>query len=75
MPTEIPAQGEKTLMNSIWNNPTVTQKRNSILDALKKSQEIESINLQNLAEHAKEIFQAMPEMACLGEPLKPLKSV
>ena len=74
-PTEIPAQGENTLMNTIWNNPTVTLKRNSILDALKKSQEIESINLQDLAKHAKEIFQAMPEMACLGEPLKPPKSV
>jgi hypothetical protein len=85
-PKEIPAQGENTLMNTIWIDPNeasgkvrqnqilVTQKRNAILMALGKTQEIESINLQDLAANAKRIFQAMPEMACLGERLQPPKS-
>ena len=75
VPKEIPAHGEKTLMNTIWNNPTVTKKRNAILDALgKTTKDIESIDLPDLAANAKRIYQAMPEMACLGEPLKPPKS-
>ena len=71
---EIAAPGEKTLMNTIWK-PKVTQKRNAILKAVGKAKEdIESINLSDLAANAKRIFQAMPEMAELGEPLKIPKS-
>lgn len=74
VPKEIPAYGEKTLMNTIWNNSTVTRKRDAILGALGKTTEIKSIVLSDLAANAKRTFQAMPEMACLGEPLKPPKS-
>ncbi len=74
VPKEIPAYGEKTLMNTIWNNSTVTQKRDAILGALGKTTEIKSIVLSDLAANAKRTFQAMAEMACLGEPLKPPKS-
>ena len=50
------------------------EKRKAILGALGKTNEIESISLQDLAANAKRIFQAMPEMAGLGEASKPPKS-
>jgi hypothetical protein len=73
-PKEIPAPDKKTLMNTIWNNPTVTQRRNAILNGLRRATDIESIELSDLATNAAGIFQAMPEMAELGEPLKPPRS-
>jgi len=73
-PQPIPAADDKTLMNTIWNNPTVTQKRNAILGALGKAKEIESVNLRDLAANAKRMFQAMPEMAYLGQAFKRPKS-
>ena len=73
-PKGIPAPNKKTLINTIWNDPAVTQKRNAILNGLRKATDIESMELSDLAANAERIFQAMPEMAELGEPLKPPKS-
>jgi hypothetical protein len=73
-PQPIPAADDKTLMNTIWNNPAVTQKRSAILRALGKAKEIESLDLRDLATEAKRIFQAMPEMAYLGQEFKRPKS-
>jgi hypothetical protein len=74
-PKEIAAPDKNTLMNTIWGNPTVAQTRTAILNVLGKAkEEIESIKLSDLAANAKRIFQAMPEMAELGEPLKIPKS-
>jgi hypothetical protein len=71
VPGEIAAPGERTLMNTIQNQISVTQKRNAILSALGKKADIESIDLSDLAVNARRTFQAMPAMARLGEPLKP----
>ena len=73
-PKEIPAPDKQTLMNTIWNNPTVTQRRNAILNGLGKPTNIEAIELADLAMNAAGLLQAMPEMAQLGEPLKPPRS-
>ena len=62
------------LMKTILRD-TVKQKRLAILAALGKTEEeIEAIALAHLAQDAQRIFQAAPEMAGLGEALKPPKS-
>jgi hypothetical protein len=67
-PVPIPAPGDKTLANTIWNNPTVDAARKAILAALGK--ESTPIDLRNLAAASSEIFQSEPDMAALGEPFK-----
>lgn len=77
-PVPIPAPGDKTLANTIWNNPTVDATRKAILTALGKQDT--QIDLRNLAaayaededhrEAPEEIFQSEPDMARLGEPFK-----
>jgi hypothetical protein len=73
LPEIIPAPGKKTLMNTIWGCPAVDKKRNAILETLKKvkpqGSKLQEVNMPNLAKNAREMFQAMPEMAVPGQPM------
>jgi hypothetical protein len=68
--TEIPAPKANTLQNTIWNNAKVSGKRRAILQALGKTDDRETVMLEDFAVNAGRILQAMPEMACLGEAMK-----
>ena len=67
-PGLIDAPGKKTLANTIWGNDSVRNSRESILTALGKDSA--KVQLKNLAKNSGQIFQAEPDMAQLGEPLK-----
>jgi hypothetical protein len=73
LPEIIPAPGDNTLMNTIWNNSDVDRRRNKILNALalvKGETFYNSVNVPDLATNAREIFQSEPEMAVLGQKRK-----
>jgi hypothetical protein len=73
LPGLIPAPGEKTLMNTIWND-AVRGKRDEILRALREAKEdgsqLQEIMVSDLAAQAREVFQSEPEMAVLGQPFR-----
>jgi hypothetical protein len=70
IPRQIPAPGDRTLMNTIWANPDVDEKRNAILQTLAhEGLQPQKADVPELAAHATEIFQSLPEMAALGEAL------
>jgi hypothetical protein len=73
LPGLIPAPGEKTLMNTIWND-AVRGKRDGILRALREAKEdgsqLPEIMVSDLAARAREMFQSEPEMAVLGQPFR-----
>jgi hypothetical protein len=71
IPSTIPAPGERTLVNTIWDNPAVDEKRNAILQALGSvGLRLQKIEVPELAANAGEIFQSKPDMAVLGEAFK-----
>jgi hypothetical protein len=73
LPGWIPAPGEKTLMNTIWND-AVRGKRDAILRALREAKgdgsPLQEIMVPDLAAHAREVFQSEPEMAVLGQAFR-----
>jgi hypothetical protein len=68
----IPAPGNNTFWNTIWNNNEVNARRNAILDVLKHQSpfEMNKPNLERLQKSEREYFQADPEFSALGEQLK-----
>jgi hypothetical protein len=66
-PGVIDAPGEKTFANTLWDNQTVNNTRNSILTALGRQNA--KIDLSDLAKHSEEILQSEPQMARLGQQL------
>jgi Family of unknown function (DUF6603) len=71
IPPTIPAPGENTFMNTVWDNPVVDAKRNAILQVLgRQGLQLQKIEVPDLAAKAGEIFQSEPDMAVLGEAFK-----
>jgi hypothetical protein len=70
VPGTIPAYDDKSLMSTIMDKQ-VDQQRRQILDILNQQEdmELQEIALDELAVDAQEIFQSLPSMAQLGEPL------
>jgi hypothetical protein len=70
IPGQIPAPGDRTLMNTIWANPDVDEKRNAILQTLAhEGLQPQKVDVPELAAHATDIFQSLPEMGAIGEAL------
>ncbi len=68
IPGQIPAPGEKTLINTIWGQPEVDARRHAILEALNREEmQLHDVQVPELAAHAAETFQSLPAMAVLGE--------
>lgn len=68
IPGQIPAPGEKTLINTIWGHPEVDAQRNAILETLNREEmQLHDVQVPELAARAAETFQSLPAMAVLGE--------
>jgi hypothetical protein len=70
VPGTIPAYDDKSLMSTIMDKQ-VDQQRRQILNILNQQEDMElhEVALDELAVDAQEIFQSLPSMAQLGEPL------
>ncbi|MFY9620657.1 MAG: DUF6603 domain-containing protein [Pyrinomonadaceae bacterium] len=68
----IPAPGNNTFWNTIWNNDEVNARRDAILDVLKRQSPfaMNTPKLERLQKSERDYFQADPEFATLGEQLR-----
>ncbi|HKY41777.1 MAG TPA: DUF6603 domain-containing protein, partial [Pyrinomonadaceae bacterium] len=68
----IPAPGNNTFWNTIWNNEQVNAQRNAILGVLSRQSPfaMNTPKLERLQKSERDYFQADPELATLGEQLK-----
>jgi len=68
----IPAPGNNTFWNTIWNNNEVDARRNAILGVLSRQSPfaMNTPKLERLQKSEHDYFQADPELATLGEQLR-----